>query len=105
MHPVPLAKVQRLADCLQQFEAEEAPVAVAYLSGVLPQGPIGVGWATLRALPPAAPEPGTLRFLEVDAALTRIGRATGPGSRALRRRLLEELVARAGSTSPPRRPT
>jgi DNA ligase-1 len=90
-----LAKMQRLADCLRRLEPEEAPVAVAYLSGVLPQGSIGVGWATLRSLPPAAPRPGTLGLLEVDATLTRIGRATGPGSRAHRRRLLDELFGRA----------
>ena len=49
-----LAKIERLAATLRALTSEEAPIAVAYLSGDLPQGSIGVGWATLRALPPPA---------------------------------------------------
>jgi ATP-dependent DNA ligase I len=90
-----LAKVRRLADCLARLAPDEAPIAVAYLSGVLPQGSIGVGWASLRSRPPGAPEPGTLTLLEVDAMLSRIASATGPGSRGLRRALLDELFGRA----------
>jgi DNA ligase 1 len=89
-----LAKRDALADCLRRLEPDEIPVAVAYLAGELPHAPIGVGWAALRELPPAAPSP-TLELLEVDAALRRIGQATGPGSQALRRQLLTELLSRA----------
>ena len=32
-------------------DADEVPIAVAYLSGTLPHAPIGVGWAALRELP------------------------------------------------------
>ena len=46
-----LAKVARLADCLGHASPDEVAVAVAYLSGFLPQGTIGVGWAALRELP------------------------------------------------------
>ena len=49
-----LAKVRALADCLRRLRPEEVPLAVAYLSGELPHAPIGVGWAALRELPPAA---------------------------------------------------
>ena len=50
-----LAKIARLADCLAQATPEEVAIAVAYLSGELPQGTVGVGWAALRDLPaPAA---------------------------------------------------
>ncbi|HJU47404.1 MAG TPA: hypothetical protein VJ689_04670, partial [Gaiellaceae bacterium] len=43
-----LAKVARLADCLAEARGDEVHVAVAYLSGLLPQGTVGVGWAALR---------------------------------------------------------
>ena len=90
-----LAKVTRLADCLSHASPDEVPVAVAYLSGVLPQGTIGVGWAALRQLPDAAPAPPTLRLLEVDAAASRIAGISGPGSQAARREELAALFGRA----------
>ena len=55
-------------------------MAVAYLSGELPQGTIGVGWAALRELPPPAEPPPTLELLEVDTALSRLQAIAGPGS-------------------------
>src|SRR5205814_6166221 len=70
--PARLGKIERLAACLRQLRPEEAAVAVAYLSGDLPHPAIGIGWASLRDLPPAAPAPA-LELLEVDLALRRIG--------------------------------
>ena len=99
--PARLAKIERLAVCLRGLRPEEIPVAVAHLSGVLRQGAIGVGWASLRDLPPPAAGPPTLELLEVDAALERIGTSAGPGSQAIRRRALVELFGRA--TEPERR--
>jgi DNA ligase-1 len=96
-----LAKIERLAESLRRLRVDEVPVAVAYLSGELPQGSIGVGWASLRDLPPAVAGPATLELLEVDAAIGRIQVATGPGSQAARRRELAELFGRA--TEPERR--
>ena len=90
-----LAKVTRLADCLADASPDEVPVAVAYLSGVLPQGTIGVGWAALRELPEAAQPPPTLELLEVDAAASSIAGIAGPGSQAARRDELAALFGRA----------
>jgi DNA ligase-1 len=89
-----LAKVARLADCLAQASPEEVPVAVAYLSGVLPQGSIGVGWAALRELARPASEPG-LELLGVDEAIGRIAATSGPGSQTRRRAELDGLFTRA----------
>ncbi|HEX8100376.1 MAG TPA: ATP-dependent DNA ligase [Actinomycetota bacterium] len=89
-----LAKIERLVDCLRRLRQEEVAVAVAYLSGELPQGSIGVGWAALRALPPPAGGP-SLELLEVDAALRRVQVTTGAGSQAARRRELDSLFGRA----------
>jgi DNA ligase-1 len=94
--PGRLTKIDLLASCLRRARPEEVPVAVAYLSGELPQGSIGVGWASLRDLPPPAPSP-SLEVAEVDGALRRVRDATGPGSQAVRRKELHELFARATS--------
>ena len=89
-----LGKVARLAGCLERASPEEAAVAVAYLSGELPQGTVGVGWASLRELPPPAAEPA-LELLEVDAAISRLRSIAGKGSQAARRAELAALFGRA----------
>jgi DNA ligase-1 len=89
-----LAKIARLAECLSQARPDEVGVAVAYLSGFLPQGTIGVGWASLRDLPRSAATP-SLELLEVDAALTRIAGIAGAGSQAKRRKELDRLFGKA----------
>jgi ATP-dependent DNA ligase I len=88
------AKTALLAECLRRAGGDEVPVTVAYLSGELPQRQIGVGYASLRDLPPPAATP-TLTVAQVDAACTEIGAVSGKGSVATRRRLLMDLLGRA----------
>ena len=90
-----LAKIARLAECLGQANPDEVGIAVAYLSGVLPQGTVGVGWAALKELPAPAGDPPTLELLETDAAVSRIKAVTGAGSQARRREELAALLGRA----------
>ena len=89
-----LAKVEALAQGLRDASAEEIPILVAWMSGELPQRQIGVGWASLRGLPPAA---GTesLTVLVVDEAFSQIGAVAGKGSAGERKRLVGELFAAA----------
>jgi DNA ligase-1 len=87
-------KVERLAACLARLRPEEVRVGVAYLSGDLPQGSIGVGWAALREPPPPAGEP-SLELLDVDAAARRIAAASGKGSQAVRKGEVHALFERA----------
>jgi DNA ligase-1 len=88
------AKMARIATCLAFASPEEVPIAVSYLSGVLPQGTVGIGWAALREL--AAPAPtAKLEVLDVDEAVSRIAGLSGPGSQARRRSELAGLYARA----------
>jgi DNA ligase-1 len=93
--PARLAKIELLAGLLRRLRPREVPVAVAYLSGELPQGAIGVGWASLRDLPPPAGSPSNLDLLAVDTAFQRISSTAGPGSQTIRRREVADLFGRA----------
>lgn len=89
-----LAKIRHLADCLRLAGAEEIAIAVAFLSGELTQRQIGVGRAALRDQPPPGESP-SLTVVEVNGVFARVGAASGPGSQAVRRELLQELFGRA----------
>ena len=89
-----LAKTELLAACLLPLGPDEVPVAVAYLSGELPGGALGVGWAAMRGLPAPAPGPPAVTLLETEAVLGRIRTAAGPGSQGVRRSELSGLFAR-----------
>jgi len=94
-------KIDEIAALLRRAAPEEIPVAVAFLSGELRQRQIGVGYAALGGLLPAASgldggaghEPLTLAG--TDSVFAEIGATVGPGSQAERRRLLGILFARA----------
>ena len=91
------AKVELLAGGLRRL-AEDDPTSVAagaaYLAGELRQRQTGVGYASLRDLPPPA-EAATLTVADVDRAFERISAVSGKGSQAERRRLVHELFAAA----------
>jgi DNA ligase 1 len=107
------AKIGRIAALLSRVPPGEVPAAVAFLSGELLQGQIGVGYAALSEMLRAADTvrtradagaggaagPGAavaaLTLTDTDAAFEAIGAVTGPGSQAERRRLLTELFAGA----------
>jgi DNA ligase-1 len=89
-----LAKIDALAAALRSASPHEAPIAVAYLSGELPQRQIGVGWAALRDLPPPTAEP-SLTITDVDEAFTRIGTLAGKGSAASRKEQVAQLLGAA----------
>src|SRR5687767_13708590 len=78
------AKVERLATALRALGPEEVEAGCAFLAGEVRQRQTGVGWRSLRELPPPAAE-ATLTVAEVDAALARIAATAGAGSQAARR--------------------
>lgn len=96
--PGRLDKISELASCLSQAGPALAPTVVAYLSGQLPGGRIGVGPALLRqaAQVPAASAPG-LEVGEVRARLDELAALRGPGSARRRRDALGALLARASA--------
>jgi DNA ligase-1 len=91
-----LAKIDALADCLRKLEPSEIALGVAYLSGELRQGRIGVGYAGLKEeLNTSAAAAAQLTLAQLDEALDRLSRVKGQGSAIERARLLSELFARA----------
>ncbi|MFD9030661.1 ATP-dependent DNA ligase [Streptomyces sp. NPDC059567] len=94
-------KIAVLAELFAEAAPEESPLVIAYLSGRLPQGRIGVGWSVLKnAIPPAVAPAGqpTLTLAGADAAMTALAAVSGAGSQAERARLVHELMA--GATRP-----
>lgn len=91
------AKVELLASLLRRAadDSERAVgLTVAFCSARVPHGRLGVGWRSLRDLPPPAPEP-SLALAEVDAVFTELASVAGDGSLARRRTLLSGLWQRA----------
>ncbi|MFI6237263.1 ATP-dependent DNA ligase [Micromonospora sp. NPDC050784] len=88
------AKVELLADALRRLDPDEVEAGAGYLAGELRQRQTGVGYASLRDLPPPAAEP-TLTVAAVDAAIAQIAAVHGSGSQARRRALLGALYAAA----------
>jgi len=91
-----LAKRDAIAACLRAAAADEVPIAVAFLSGELPTGRLGIGYATLGELRGAgAAAAPSLTLREVASALADIAGTAGAGSAAQRSRQLAQLLERA----------
>ncbi|MGC5259306.1 ATP-dependent DNA ligase [Gordonia sp. DT218] len=88
-------KTEELGALLADASADEIPTVVAWLSGVIPQGRLGVGWRSLVALELSPATDPTLTVAGVDDLLTRLSTAAGTGSAARRRALLDELFGSA----------
>ena len=88
-------KTALLAELLARLDPDEVKLGVAYLSGELPQGRLGLGYATLGATeaPPAPTASLTLR--ELDERLSELLACKGSGSGKRR----AELVGRLFSAS------
>jgi DNA ligase-1 len=88
-------KVTLLAELLRQSRGRETELVALYLSGVLPQGRIGLGWRmiqpTLTDAPPAGPP---LTLADVDRAFDGIAAEQGAGSSDRKLRALRGLLDR-----------
>jgi DNA ligase 1 len=90
-----LDKIRQLVDCIRQLPPDEISIAIKYLSGILPQGRIGIGMAKLFEQRGEAAASPSLSIAEVDAVFSGIAATTGAGSAARRGKLLAALFARA----------
>jgi len=93
--PARSAKIAALAETLGELEADEVEVAVAFLSGDVRQGRVGIGWATLSGIDAAHAVEPTITVAELDAAIDEVQSITGAGSTAARRAVLVGLLERA----------
>ncbi len=94
--PARLSKVRALAEFLSSLAREDIGTAVLYLSGEIPQGRIGIGYALLKAASAAAPaDLETLTIAQTDAELASLATLRGPGSAARREQALGSLFSRA----------
>ena len=93
-----LNKVRELAGLLGRLARQEIGIGVSYLSGELPQGRIGIGYAALqsgaREAGPA-PEEANLTVEQTDRYLANLAAIRGSGSAARRGAALSELFSRA----------
>ncbi|MGC4084657.1 MAG: hypothetical protein QM736_21710 [Vicinamibacterales bacterium] len=91
-------EIGALADFIRGLEPADVPVAVAFLTGSLRQGRIGIGYAAIRQAADVAPatEP-TLTLAGVDQVFATIAGVRGSGSAAARVGQLHALYASATS--------
>ena len=92
-------KVSELASLLKSLTDDEIDIGVHYLSGEIPQGKIGIGYAAVRAAASTSPAGlAALSIADVDRSLSELDGIRGSGSAALRAAALKELFSR--STGP-----
>ncbi len=86
-------KIAALRQALDSADRQELPTVAAWLTGLLPQGRIGVGPKILReaAAVPAAPTPA-LSVADVNDQIDRLARIGGKGALQRRRELLATLM-------------
>ncbi|HKY71822.1 MAG TPA: ATP-dependent DNA ligase [Nitrospira sp.] len=91
-------KIRILADTLGATSGQETMLAALYLSGLLPQGKIGIGWNLIQqAMPESAVSGEPLRLSDVDHTLQLLADERGSGSIERRVALLKALYRRARS--------
>ncbi|HLH00046.1 MAG TPA: ATP-dependent DNA ligase [Bryobacteraceae bacterium] len=90
-----LEKVDALAALLAGLHDAEIEVGVAYLSGQIPQGRLGVGYAAVREAMGAPAGAPALQLPDVDQTFQQISTTSGGGSQRRRFELLQNLFSRA----------
>jgi DNA ligase-1 len=89
-------KIALLAGCLSRTQGRETELAALYLSGLLPQGRIGIGWRLIQdAMVEGDPAGDGLTVTELDERLDAIAAEQGPGSTERRIQGLRQLFERA----------
>ncbi|MEO9330199.1 ATP-dependent DNA ligase [Gordonia aurantiaca] len=88
-------KTELLAGLLAAAADDELPIIVAWLSGEIPQGRLGVGWRSLSKPVSQPAEAPSLEVAEVDASFGELAAASGPGSTRRRAEILAATFAAA----------
>jgi DNA ligase-1 len=89
-----LRKIELLASLLERLPPnEEINIAIAFLSGALSQGRIGIGGAALmNARSTPASGAATLHLRDVNARFEQLAAVSGAGSNDVRAEMLRELL-------------
>lgn len=95
--PSRLTKARSIAELLGRLAPEEVAIAVSYLSGELPQGRIGIGYAALQtaASVSQAAEAAGLTIAQTDCHITELAAIRGSGSAGRRGAALQDLFSKA----------
>ncbi len=88
------AKTKRIAALLRAADTDDVRAVVAWLSGELLQRRIGVGWAALSTMPPAAAA-ASLTVAAVNRAFAEMAEASGTGSQTRRATLLNDVMSKS----------
>ena len=88
-------KIAALAGLLESAPSEIASQAISYLSGELPQGKIGVGYAMVWNLTVPSADESTLDLAAVASVLDEVKDTRGSGMKARRTELLTQLLSEA----------
>ncbi|MCL4111914.1 UNVERIFIED_CONTAM: hypothetical protein GTU68_043024 [Idotea baltica] len=90
-----LKKVEAVRVLLADTPLENVPTIVSYLSGELPQGRIGMGYAAVGSVAANPTSTSMLAVSDIASTLTAIKAATGPGSKKAKAQLLHDLLTNA----------
>ncbi len=90
-----ITKTERLAATIMEMTPTEVLIGVSYLSGRLPQGRLGVGFAAIRDVDVAPAATARLTLTETDSTLTELQATRGAGSKVRRAELLAGLMSAA----------
>ena len=90
-----LEKIGLLVELLKRLLPEEIEPSVAFLSGSLRQGRMGIGYATLHAAMPEGAAASSLEILQVDRLFDQLAGVKGSGAEQRKRFLLAEIFRHA----------
>jgi DNA ligase-1 len=88
-------KADILASLLRQVTPDEVETCVAFLSGIIQQGKLGIGFASLSRSTVSAAEIPTLEVGDVSRAFQQIAESQGAGSEQRKREILTDILGRA----------
>jgi DNA ligase-1 len=89
-------KVSLLAQFFRRAREKEISLAVFYLSGELPQGRLGIGWAMLQEASKGwSFQPNPLSLIDLDLSLESIAQEKGSGSSRRKVQSLREVLSRS----------
>jgi len=89
------AKIDLIAGWLRAASPADARLAASYLAGQIPQGRVGIGWASISNAATSPASASSLVLSDVDEGFEAAAGVSGTGSEEARRSILVGLLERA----------